>query len=46
MLLFGAHDTYRASVEGKQKNKNTAVTNLKCDISLILTPLEPEERNY
>lgn len=29
VLLFGAHDIYRASVEVKLKNnKNTAVTNL------------------
>lgn len=36
--FFGAHGTHRASVEVKWKNKNTAVTNLKCDISLILRP--------
>lgn len=29
-----------------KRNKNTAVTNFKCDIPLILPPLEPKERNY
>lgn len=37
-MPFGAHDTHGASVEVKWKNKNTAVTNLKCDISLIFHP--------
>lgn len=29
-----------------EKNKNTAVTNLKCDIPLIASALEPEDGNY
>lgn len=41
VLPFGTHDYLQAISGGEiEKNKNTAVTNLKCDIPLIARTLE------